>query len=119
MDDLTFAMEIIKGLQDLFRNDLHVADGDAAIVRTDDQFEKIVSEHFEDHAHVCTVRTCDFEFVEQLNTFEAVGVGRVRVSNTGEELDFVQRCFGVMLCTFHHFHGDEQRRFTVPAEPNR
>ena len=111
-------MKIIKALEDLLGDQFDVGYRYTAIVGTYDQFEEIVSEHFEDHADMGAVDACDFELVQELNAFQTVGIRWVTLANVRQQFDFVQGSFGVVFRTFDDLHGDESSDFTVPAQPN-
>ena len=81
MNNLTFPVKIINALEDLFGDHFDIGYRYATIVGTYDQFQEIVSEHFEDHAHVCTVDARHFEFVQELNAFETEGIRWIALAN--------------------------------------
>ena len=63
VDDPALGVEVGQALQHLLDDHLHVQHGDALVVALNDELEKVVAEHLEDHADVDAVRAADHEVV--------------------------------------------------------
>lgn len=65
----------------LFHNNLDISQRDSLVVAPDDELEKIVSQHLEDHADVSSVDAADFEVVQKLDTSLSVGIHLVALTD--------------------------------------
>ena len=133
MDDAAAAVHIIQPKQYLLRDLLHEVHRHALVLVALDEPEQILAQHLEHHADVRPVRALVPEVVQERDHVRPPRVrlrggrqrGRVRVLGGGqdgggrgggrdeplEELDLVQRGFGVSGRGLDDFEGD------VPVQP--
>mmetsp|Transcript_15299 Transcript_15299/g.63554 ORF Transcript_15299/g.63554 Transcript_15299/m.63554 type:complete len:228 (+) Transcript_15299:1345-2028(+) len=134
-------VEVVKPEQHLSRDLADGCHGNAAVAEALDQRQQVVSEHFEDHAHVRAVWAAVLEVIEQgeraqLSSAEvgtratmrllfafcsglAGAVAGFATLDLLEDPYFVVGSFGVVLCTLLHLERHLPLPITVPAEPHR
>ena len=74
----------------LLHDDFDIVQRNTLIVAPDDEFEEVMSEHLEDHAHVGPVDAADLEVIQQL--YAALSVGIFLVAQTDLETNKYSLC---------------------------
>ena len=88
----------------------HIEQRNALVLASYNELQKVVSQHFENHANVCAVDTTDFEIVEQLDCFLSFRIRFIAVANAAQQLDLVQRRFRIMRSALDHFQSNKTLR---------
>lgn len=78
---LTFIMKIVEAFKDLSDDAPNIISWNSSVVRLDNQFKKIMSEHFKYHANMQTINATDLEVIEQLDGLIALRISGIRVAH--------------------------------------